>query len=65
MTSFLFSLLLLMLNIFYIILLIYISIVKYEQVTVGWVVLNIFSIVLEIAYLKGSEVKRLISVKIF
>ena len=65
MTSFLFSLLLLMLNIFYIILLIYISIVKFEQVTVGWVVLNIFSIVLEIAYLKGSEVKRLISVKIF
>ena len=54
-----------MLNIFYIILLIYISIVKFEQVTVGWVVLNIFSIVLEIAYLKGSEVKRLISVKIF
>ena len=65
MTSFLFYLLLLMLNIFYIILLIYISIVKFEQVTVGWVVLNIFSIVLEIAYLKGSEVKRLISVKIF
>ena len=65
MTSFLFSLLLLLLNIFYIILLIYISIVKFEQVTVGWVVLNIFSIVLEIAYLKGSEVKRLISVKIF
>ena len=65
MTSFLFSLLLLMLNIFYIILLIYISIVKFEQVTVGWVVLNIFSIVLEIAYLKGSEFKRLISVKIF
>ena len=65
MTSFLFSLLLLMLNMFYIILLIYISIVKFEQVTVGWVVLNIFSIVLEIAYLKGSEVKRLISVKIF
>ena len=65
MTSFLFSLLLLMLNIFYIILLIHISIVKFEQVTVGWVVLNIFSIVLEIAYLKGSEVKRLISVKIF
>ena len=65
MTSFLFSLLLLMLNIFYIILLIYISIVKFEQLTVGWVVLNIFSIVLEIAYLKGSEVKRLISVKIF
>ena len=65
MTSFLFSVLLLMLNIFYIILLIYISIVKFEQVTVGWVVLNIFSIVLEIAYLKGSEVKRLISVKIF
>ena len=65
MTSFLFSLLLLMLNIFYIILLICISIVKFEQVTVGWVVLNIFSIVLEIAYLKGSEVKRLISVKIF
>ena len=62
MTSFLFSLLLLMLNIFYIILMIYISIVKFEQVTV---VFNMFSIVLEIAYLKGSEVKRPISVKIF
>ena len=65
MTSFLFSLLLLMLNIFYIILMVYISIVKFEQVTVGWVVFNIFPIVLEIAYLKGSEVKRPISVKIF
>ena len=65
MTSFLLSLLLLMLNIFYIILMVYISIVKFEQVTVGWVVFNIFPIVLEIAYLKGSEVKRPISVKIF
>ena len=44
---------------------VYISIVKFEQVTVGWVVFNIFPVVLEITYLKGSEVKRPISVKIF